>query len=317
MSPVIAAGAILWRIEKGELRVAIIHRSRYDDWSWPKGKIDKGETIPQAAVREIREETGLKITLGVHLAEINYKLPNGGDKQVHYWAAQVSDKVLANSKFKPSEEVEKVDWKSVNQARKLLSYEFDYVPLNNLVALFDAGLLETKPLIILRHAKALARSDWRGGKAVDDGKRPLHDFGKQQAKALVSTISAFGPKQVVSSPWKRCRDTVLPYATKKKLAVIERHQLSELGNAKRPSRTSDVIMDFVARDKSVVICSHRPSLPTILKTLSTFAPLSLRKEINDAANLAPGQMLVAHVNRNGKKTRVVAVELQESLLKAE
>ncbi len=317
MSPVVAAGAILWRLEKGELKVAIIHRSRYDDWSWPKGKIDKGETIPQAAVREIREETGLKVNLGVHLAEINYKLPNGSDKEVHYWAAKVTDKALANSKFKPSEEVAKVDWKTVAQARKLLSYEFDYLPLNNLVSLFESGLLETKPLIILRHAKAMARSDWKGGKAVEDGRRPLHEFGKQQAKALIPTIAAFGPKQVVSSPWKRCKDTVTPYATKKKLAVIERHQLSELGNAKRPSRTSDVIQDFVERNKSVVICSHRPSLPTILKTLSSYAPLSLRKQINEASTLRPGQMLVAHVSRSGKKPRVVAVELQESLLEAE
>lgn len=317
MSPVVAAGAILWRLDKGELKVAIIHRSRYDDWSWPKGKIDKGETIPQAAVREIREETGLKVNLGVHLAEINYKLPNGSDKEVHYWAAKVTDKALANSKFKPSEEVAKVDWKTVAQARKLLSYEFDYLPLNNLVSLFESGLLETKPLIILRHAKAMARSDWKGGKAVEDGRRPLHEFGKQQAKALIPTIAAFGPKQVVSSPWKRCKDTVTPYATKKKLAVIERHQLSELGNAKRPSRTSDVIQDFVERNKSVLICSHRPSLPTILKTLSSYAPLSLRKQINEASTLHPGQMLVAHVSRSGKKPRVVAVELQESLLEAE
>ncbi|MEY4320276.1 MAG: hypothetical protein RLZZ471_217 [Actinomycetota bacterium] len=317
MSPVVAAGALLWRIEKNELKVAIIHRGRYDDWSWPKGKLDKGETIAQAAVREIREETGLKVNLGVHLAEINYKLPNGSDKQVHFWAAKVTDKALANSKFKPSEEVAKVDWKTVNQARKLLSYEFDFVPLNNLVTLFDAGLLDTKPLIILRHAKAMARSDWKGGKALDDGKRPLHDFGKDQAKALIATLAAFGPKQLVSSPWKRCKDTLTPYAIKKKMPVIERHQLSELGNAKRPSRTSDVIQDFVERNKSVVICSHRPSLPTILKTLSTYAPLGLRKQINEATTLRPGQMLVAHVNRTGKKPRVVAVELQESLLKAE
>lgn len=317
MSPIVAAGAILWRVERGELKVAVIHRSRYDDWSWPKGKIDKGETVAQAAVREIREETGLKVSLGVHLAEINYTMPNGGEKQVHYWAAKVSDKALSKSKFVPSEEVAKVDWKTVNQVRKLLSYEFDFVPLNNLVSLHDAGQLETKPLIILRHAKAMARSDWRGGKAVDDGRRPLHDFGRHQAKALIPTIAAFGPKLVVSSPWKRCRDTVAPYAQKKKLAVVERHQLSELGNAKRPSRTSDVIQDFIERDKSTVICSHRPSLPTILLTLSTYAPLGLRKQINEGTALRPGQMLVAHVNRTGKKPRIVAVELQESLLKAE
>lgn len=314
---VVAAGAILWRVEKGELKVAIIHRSRYDDWSWPKGKVDKGETIAEAAVRELREETGLKVALGVPLAEIHYELPNGADKEVHYWAAEVSDKALAASKFKPSEEVAKVDWKSPAQARKLLSYEFDHGPLNVLLDLYDRGLLQTKPLIVLRHAKAMARADWRDGKTVDDGKRPLHDFGKQQAKALIKPLSAFAIKLVVTSPWKRCKDTVTPFAQKRQLAIVERSQLSELGNAKRPARTSNVVEDLIEKNKATVICSHRPSLPTILKTLAGYAPLELRKTITSASTLRPGQMLVAHVNRGSKKPKVVAVEFQESILVAD
>ena len=314
---VVAAGAILWRLEKGELKLAIIHRSRYDDWSWPKGKLDKGETIAEAAAREIREETGLRVSLGVYLSEINYMLPNGSKKQVHYWAAKVSDKALADSKFEPSEEVETVDWKTPQQARKLLSYEFDERPLSALLDLFERGLLDTKPLIVLRHAKALSRSDWRGGKTVDDGKRPLQDFGKQQAKALVKTLSAFGVKRVVTSPWKRCRDTVLPFAEKRKLAVVERSQLSEMGNAKRPARTSNVIQDLIESNKATVVCSHRPSLPTILKTIAAIAPVELRREIAAASSLRPGQMLVVHMNRSGKKPRVVSVELQESILVAD
>ncbi len=314
---VVAAGAILWRLEKGELKLAIIHRARYDDWSWPKGKIDKGETIAEAAVREIREETGLRVSLGAYLAEINYKLPSGGKKQVHYWAAKVSDKALAESKFKPSEEVAKVDWKTPQQARKLLSYEFDDQPLTTLLDLFERGLLDTKPLIVLRHAKAMARADWKGGKAVDDGKRPLHDFGKQQAKALIKPLTAFGVRRVVTSPWKRCRDTVLPFATKRKAKLVERSQLSELGNAKRPARTSNVIEDLLESNKATVVCSHRPSLPTILKTIAGCAPADLKREINAATSLRPGQMLVVHLNRTGKKPRVVAVELQESILVAD
>ena len=314
---VVAAGAILWRLEKGQLKVALIHRARYDDWSWPKGKVDKGETVTEAAVREIREETGLKVALGVHLAEIHYPLSNGDDKEVHYWAAKVTDKALAASNFKPSEEVEKVDWKTPQQARKLLSYEFDYQPLNELEALFDAGLLDTKPVIILRHAKAMPRADWKGGKVLDDGKRPLHDFGKQQAKALIKPLAAFGPKLVITSPWKRCRDTVAPFAEKRKLKLVERHQLSELGNAKRPTRTSDVLDDILLDNMAVVVCSHRPSLPTILRTIAGYAPLALRGEITAASSLRPGQMLVVHVNRTGKKPRVVACELHESILVAD
>ena len=317
MNKIIAAGAILWRIEAGQLKVAIIHRSRYDDWSWPKGKLDKGETIPQAAVREIFEETGLKVTLGVPLAVISYTVPNGSEKEVHYWAAKVSDKALAKSKFKPSEEVAKVDWMAPDEASKLLSYEFDHQPLNKLLSLHKAKQLDTKPLIVLRHAKAMARSDWKEGKALDDGKRPLHEFGRDQAKSLVPTISAYGPKVVVSSPWKRCRDTVAPFATKKKLAIIERHQLSESGNSKRPSRTGNVVEDYLTKDKSVILCSHRPSLPTIFEMIGKYAAPSLRTKVLEAVSLNPGQMLVAHINREGRYPKVVAIELQESLLKAE
>ncbi|NBR77983.1 MAG: NUDIX domain-containing protein, partial [Microbacteriaceae bacterium] len=75
-----AAGALLWRRENGVLKVLLIHRDRYDDWSWPKGKLDKGESISEAAVREIHEETGLKVCLGVKLQEIEYKLDNGQRK---------------------------------------------------------------------------------------------------------------------------------------------------------------------------------------------------------------------------------------------
>jgi len=314
---VVAAGAILWRLEKNLLKVAIIHRSRYDDWSWPKGKLDKGETIAEAAVREIREETGLKVALGVPLAEIHYPLANGTDKEVHYWAAHVTDKALADSKFKPSEEVAKVDWMTPEQARKLLTYSFDHKPLDALVDLHERDLLDTKPLIVLRHAKAIARSDWKGGKSVDDGKRPLHEFGKQQAKALIKPLAAFGVKRVVSSPWKRCRETVLPFATKLKLAVIERSQLSELGNAKRPTRTSNVVEDLIEKAKATVICSHRPSLPTILNTIVRFAPSDLVEEINSAKSLRPGQMIVVHINHTGKKAFAVAVEFQESILVAD
>ena len=64
---ILAAGCVCWRVVDGELQVLVIHRPRYDDWSWPKGKQDDGETLPETAVRELREETGLHITLGVHL----------------------------------------------------------------------------------------------------------------------------------------------------------------------------------------------------------------------------------------------------------
>lgn len=301
-----AAGAILWREEKGKLLVALIHRNRHNDWSFPKGKVDPGETFPQTAVREILEETGLKIKLGAKLPTAKYSVPSGEDKEVHYWAARVSDKALAESSFEPSEEVEKVDWVTPEKAHSLLTYKFDNAVLDELTELHKKKLLKTFPLIVLRHAKATPRSDWHQGKVVDDGNRPLLPEGKKQAKELIPLLRAFGPKRVITSPWVRCFNTVQPYANKYRLPVIERSQLSELGNKKGPRRTKNVIKDVISEGKSVVVCSHRPALPTILESIGALANKEISRWIEEAANLKPAEMIVVQIST--EKRKVVTAE---------
>jgi 8-oxo-dGTP diphosphatase len=305
-----AAGAVLWREVKGQILVAVIHRARYDDWSFPKGKQDPGECLPHTAVREIREETGLKIRLGVRLKVVNYTVGKGVPKEVHYWAARVSDSVLAKSKFKPSEEVAEVTWKTPDEARKVLTYEFDQHVLDALMKLEAEGNLHTKPVIVLRHAKATPRSDWKGGKGLDDGHRPLLPAGLQQATALVPLIGAFAPQRLVTSSWVRCRTTLEPYATKRNIMLIERSQLSELGNANGPKRTTKVIRDLVEDGRSVIICTHRPALPTIVAAIGKYGTDNQFAKLNETLTLAPGDMTVVHMTRPtlGKKRQIVAIE---------
>lgn len=302
-----AAGAILWREENGKLLVALIHRNRNNDWSWPKGKVDKGESLPETAVREISEETGLKIKLGPHLKVVNYKIPNGTPKEVHYWAARVSAKALANSKFKPSEEVESVEWRTPSEARKLLSYEHDDEVLDALLELHKNNQLRTKPVIVLRHAKATPRSDWMGGRTVDDGNRPLLPEGIAQSKELVRLLGAFAPNRVITSPWNRCLNTVSPYATKRKLKIIERSQLSELGNKKGPKRTSNVIEDIIDDGRATVVCSHRPALPTILQAFEKYGSAKQKTLLQEGTTLKPAEMLVIHLTTTEKR-KIVSVE---------
>ena len=94
-TPVLAAGALCWRYIDGKLRVLVIYRGDRADVSLPKGKVDPGETLPQTAVREIGEETGIAITLGAPLGTVEYTLPNGREKVVYYWAAEVEVQRLA------------------------------------------------------------------------------------------------------------------------------------------------------------------------------------------------------------------------------
>jgi len=301
-----AAGAVCWRESGKDLLVAIIHRGRYQDWTFPKGKVDPGETLAEAAVREVKEETGLKVKLGVPLETVSYPLDKSKTKVVHYWAAKVSDKALSKSKFKPDEEVSEVVWLKASEAFAKLSYQHDRNLLQEVIDLRSNGMLRTKPLIIIRHAHATPRADYVG----EDGKRPLLPEGKKQAKELVKLISAYGPKRVFTSPWRRCKDTITPYAKAHRFKIIERGELSEMGNAKGPARTAKVAKGLFKDARSSILCTHRPTLPTITKVLAGYAEPKLASIILEAKALKPGDFIVLHLTDSGKKPRLVAVEQQ-------
>jgi 8-oxo-dGTP diphosphatase len=116
-----AAGGVLWRISaKGLLRVGLVHRPKYDDWSFPKGKLEDGEDHATAALREVAEETGLRGKLGQELPEVRYQDRYGRPKRVRYWSMEV-----LSGAFQPNDEVDELVWLSVDDARAQLSYERD------------------------------------------------------------------------------------------------------------------------------------------------------------------------------------------------
>ena len=307
---VYAAGALCWRELNGELLLALVHRGRYNDWSWPKGKVDPGETLPQTAVREIAEETGLSIKLGQRIHISNYIMPNGAHKEVHYWVARVSDADVARSKFKPDEEVAEVRWVNVAEARRLMTYEYDHEVLDKLVARYEAGLLRTKPIIVLRHAKATLRADWVG----EEVKRPLTLGGEAEATKIAPTLAAFNVKRVYTSPWRRCHQTVEPYSQRRGLKIIERSQLSEMGEAKGPQRTRKLIDNIIADGRASVLCTHRPALPTILDALATYGSANDEIQLHQARALQPGEMMVVHLTQLSltEPRKIVAIEFYEA-----
>ena len=301
-----AAGALCWREEKGRLLVAVIHRARYNDWGWPKGKVDPGETLPETAVREILEETGLSIRLGMSLGVQKYNLPNGKEKEVHYWASKVTSRALKASSFKPSEEVAKVDWLTPDEATLLLTYEHDKIFLEKLVLLHAQEQLDTKPFIVLRHGKATPRSAWTKGEDT----RPLLAAGKMQAKSLKLLLACWGAKRVVSSPWERCKATVAPYAMVRGIPVEYKDSLTESGNKETPSLTLKVIHKLIQDGRSTIVCTHRPALPTVLEELAKYNPLEKLALLENARGIKPGHFVVAHLTRQapGKNRQIVSVE---------
>ncbi len=97
-----AAGGVVWRRGDDGVEIVIAHRPRYDDWSLPKGKLDKGESWEQAALREVEEEVGLKCRLGPELEPTSYEDRKGRAKVVRYWLMEPK----RDAKFKPNDEVD-------------------------------------------------------------------------------------------------------------------------------------------------------------------------------------------------------------------
>ncbi len=308
---VLAAGALLWRIEDDVLKVALVHRGRYDDWSWPKGKVDPGETLPETAVREIREETGLKVRLGVPLGIQRYKLSNKNQKVVYYWAAEVSDRALQTSNFKPNEEVSGVHWFSAKEAKSKLSYTHDHEQLDLLLSLSQRKMLKTKPVVILRHGKARSRATWKDGEAS----RPLLSDGNAQAEALPKMLKAFGAKTVFSSPWTRCLSTIAPYAQSTKVKVKTSPEFTETANEKKPAETKFLFNNLINLNKSIVICTHRPVLPTMIEVLEARSEKRLQTKLDNIAILKPGAFAVIHmsVDTDPILRRIVEIEFHAPL----
>lgn len=126
-----AAGGIPWRMHpENGLEVLLVHRPRYDDWSFPKGKCDAGESDKKCALREVEEETGLRGTLGRELPQSEYIDGKGRFKIVRYWEMTLDD-----GSFVPNDEVDEVRWATLTRAARLLSYQRDVLVLQSFAAL--------------------------------------------------------------------------------------------------------------------------------------------------------------------------------------
>jgi ADP-ribose pyrophosphatase YjhB (NUDIX family)/phosphohistidine phosphatase SixA len=259
--------------------VVIVHRKRYDDWTLPKGKVEAGESVPVCAVREVHEETGVAIRLGVPLDSITYEAGNAGLKKVDYWGGVVLDSV----RRAPDAEVDVVSWLPVRAALSRLTYSHDHFLVQQYLE-----QPPTTPLIILRHAKAMDRKDW----SRKDSARPINTRGRRQARMLVPMLDAYGVTKLVSSTSTRCVATVLPYAQEQELPIETHSLLSEEEGENNPKAVGRLLRKVRAATlktgEPTAVCVHRPVLPHILDALD-IAP----------ATLVTGELLVAHLTSKG------------------
>ena len=168
-----SAGALVWRfadptrvavpgepIDPADIEVLMVHRPRYHDWSWPKGKAENGEPLVAAAVREVEEETGQVITLGVPLTTQRYRLGGGQTTEVHYWvgtplpADDPATRLRAPVARAPRTEIDQTTWATPEAAADMLTRRGDRRLLADLVARTREGRLATSTIIVLRPGAA-------------------------------------------------------------------------------------------------------------------------------------------------------------------
>ena len=295
----------------GELQVLAVHRPSYNDWSWPKGKIHRGETLPECAMREVYEETGKQVQLGQSLPTLRYKLSSGRPKVVKYWAAEVVSKghhaLLArpNWKLAPKREIDKTRWMTIEQARAKITMKADLKPLDRLVAAHHNGTLDTRVFIIARHVRAKKRSAWKH----DDLARPVTTGGARRALHLIRLFSAFGVRYVDSSPAARCLMTVQPYAAAIGKKAKTYDSLTEDAHASKPKKAADTLAELLAKSGNRVVCVHRPTMPTLLEMLGAATrKWTIGKLPSKNPYLPAGGVLIAHVVDTESGPRVAAVE---------
>ena len=279
---ILAAGAVLWRkSEKKKIEVLIIHRPKYDDWTFPKGKAEIGEPLIACAYREVLEETNIETAFGPYLGEVEY-LTNDGKKKVSFWSA----KVVKEKEFKPNAEVDQLKWVEVTKVKELLTLDTDRKILEQFLQIEP----DTKPLILLRHAKAVTRDEWQG----EDDDRPLDSYGQNQAKRLLAMYQVFNLEQIHSSDAVRCYDTVVAIAKGLNIKLEVTGKLSESTFKKDKEKAFDYAKDLIKLNESVLLCSHNPILPKMLNKLTK------KSEVDaDEGKLLPADGWVIH--RIGKE----------------
>lgn len=340
-------------ISDDDFELCLVYRPKYDDWSWPKGKNEPKESHRHTAVREVGEETGYAVTLGPHIAQIEYPLENEGKKsisksgaknssqnnnktevvkRIHYWMMREIDENAAMKRLpafgpiKPAKptEIGNVIWLTPSKARKKLTHDSDRKVLDAFLEKLHDGQTEYKTLILVRHGKAESRKSWQGSEAT----RPITPLGSAASYALGRELACYAPNRIVSSPWKRCMETVATFAHDSSLYIEQIAELTEDHHENKPKSTLSVLISEIQNldcnaqntqntqnteaniNNSIVMCLHRPIIGTFFDYLRGITKPRAHKRIlsQKSPYMPTGSAIVLHISNTSKGARIIDIE---------
>lgn len=339
-------------LDENNIELCLVYRPKYDDWSWPKGKNEPNESHRHTAVREVGEETGYSVTLGPHIAKIEYPLEREGKKssknsssnnsqnrnsqpevikRIHYWMMRLIDKPTAAKRLpafgpiKPAKptEIGNVLWLTPSQARKKLTHDSDREVLDAFLEKLHAGKAEYSTLLLVRHGKAESRKTWQGSEAT----RPITPLGAAASYALGRELACYAPNKIISSPWKRCVETVAAFAHDSSLQIEQVAELTEDHHEKQPKSTLSVLINeiqnlechtqntsaasnAIATNKATVMCLHRPVIGTFFDYLREITKPRAHKRIlsQKSPYMPTGSAIVLHIISTPKGARIIDIE---------
>ncbi|MFU0663622.1 NUDIX hydrolase [Gardnerella vaginalis] len=335
-----------------DFELCLVYRPKYDDWSWPKGKNEPKESHRHTAVREVGEETGYSVTLGPHIAKIEYPLEREGKKssknsssnsnqnrnsqpeaikRIHYWMMRLIDKPTAAKRLpafgpiKPAKptEIGNVLWLTPSQARKKLTHDSDREVLDAFLDRLHDGQAEYSTLLLVRHGKAESRKTWQGSEAT----RPITPLGAAASYALGRELACYAPNKIISSPWKRCVETVAAFAHDSSLPIEQIAELTEDHHEKKPKSTLSVLIseiqnlernaqntietsNAIAANNATVVCLHRPVIGTFFDYLREITKPRAHKRIlsQKSPYMPTGSAIVLHIVNTPKGARIIDIE---------
>jgi 8-oxo-(d)GTP phosphatase len=264
LTPVRAAGGVVWRPARDDVEVCVVHRPRYDDWSLPKGKLEPGEHPLLAAVREVAEETSVRAVPQARLPQVQYMMRDGMPKTVDYWSMQAVDE----GGFEAHAEVDQLQWLPIDEAEHRVSYSHDVSVLRAFAALPRVSMV----LAAVRHGSAGERGTWSG----PDTARPLDDVGWVQARALAPLLALVHPHRLVAATVRRCRQTLDPLAQLLDLPIEADSAFDEPADGENPDGNAAAaagrLREIAVTGASAAVCSQGKVIPSALALLAGGSP---------------------------------------------